>query len=184
MRCLRVFPMFAVVVLALFAASCADGEPPTALSPDAAVASMHGGGPGAVSHQFIAPMSGAQEVPAADTRARGQTTFRLSADGLELSYRLVVANLHDVTMAHIHRAPAGVNGPVVVWLYPSEPHEQLIEGRSSGVLATGTITADDLVGQLAGGTVEDLVALMRAGETYVNVHTSAYPGGEIRGQIR
>lgn len=184
MRCLRVVPMFAVVVLALFTVSCADAEPPTALSPDAAVASMHGAGPGAVSHQFIAPMSGDQEVPAADTRARGQATFTLSSDGSELSYRLVVANLHNVTMAHIHRAPAGENGPVVAWLYPSGPPPQLIEGRSSGVLATGTLTADNLVGQLAGGTLEDLVALMRAGETYVNVHTTAYPGGEIRGQIR
>jgi hypothetical protein len=184
MRCLRVFPMFAVVVLALFAASCADGAPPTALSPDAAEASMHGGGPGSVSQQFIAPLSGAQEVPAVETRARGQTTFRLSADGQELSYRLVVANLHDVRMAHIHLAPAGANGPVVAWLYPSGPPPQLIEGRTSGVLATGTITAGDLVGPLAGATMDDLVALMRAGETYVNVHTTAFPGGEIRGQIR
>jgi hypothetical protein len=184
MRCLRVSPMFALVALALLAASCADGEPPTALSPDAAVASMHGGGPGAVSHQFIAPLSGGQEVPAVDTRARGQTTFRLSADGQELSYRLVVANLHDVTMAHIHLAPAGANGPVVVWLYPSAPPPQLIEGRSSGVLATGVITAGNLVGLLAGGTMADLVAELRAGNAYVNVHTSAYPAGEIRGQIR
>jgi hypothetical protein len=184
MRCLRNYPVPVVAVLALFAASCADADSPTALSPDVAVSSMHGGGPGAVSHQFIAPLSGDQEVPAVDTRARGQTIFRLSRDGSELSYRLIVANLHDVTMAHIHVAPAGANGPVVVWLYPSSPPAQLIPGRSSGVLASGTITADDLVGQLAGGSMEDLVALMRAGETYVNVHTEEYPAGEIRGQIR
>jgi hypothetical protein len=184
MRCLRVVPIVVVAALALSTASCTDGEPPTALSPDAAAASMHGGGPGSVSHQFIAPLSGDQEVPAVDTRARGQAIFRLSKDGLELSYRLIVANLHDVTQAHIHLAPAGVNGPVVAWLYPSGPPAQLIPGRSSGVLASGTITADDLVGLLAGQDLEELVARMRAGETYVNVHTAEHPPGEIRGQIR
>jgi hypothetical protein len=184
MRCLRNYPVPVVAIMALFSASCADADSPAALSPDVAVSSMHGGGPGAMNHQFIAPLSGGQEVPAVDTRARGQTIFRLSRDGSELSYRLIVANLHDVTMAHIHVAPAGANGPVVVWLYPSSPPAQLIPGRSSGVLASGTITADDLVGQLAGQTVGHLVALMRAGETYVNVHTAEYPAGEIRGQIR
>jgi hypothetical protein len=184
MRCLRVTPLFAVVVLALFVTSCAETESPTALAPDAAAASMHGGGPGAVSNHFIAPMSGDQEVPAVDTRARGQATFTLSEDGSELSYRLIVANLENVTMAHIHLAPAGVNGPVVLWLYPAGPPPQLIEGRSSGVLATGTATEANLVGPLAGAPLSALIEAMRSGNAYVNVHTSQYPPGEIRGQIR
>jgi hypothetical protein len=133
---------------------------------------------------FVAPSSGAQEVPPNDSLARGQTIFRLSADGEELGYRLVVANLDNVTQAHIHLAPAGVNGPVVAWLYPSAPPAQLIPGRSSGVLATGTITAADLVGPLAGQELSALVEAMEAGNTYVNVHTSQFPPGEIRGQIR
>jgi hypothetical protein len=52
------------------------------------------------------------------------------------------------------------------------------------VLATGTITAADLVGPLAGQPLSALVDAMEAGETYVNVHTSQFPAGEIRGQIR
>jgi hypothetical protein len=184
MRCLRVAPLSAVVVLALFVTSCAEADAPTALAPDAVAASMHGGGPGAVSNHFIAPLSGAQEVPPADTRARGQATFTLSEDGSELSYRLIVANLQNVTMAHIHLGPAGVNGPVVLWLYPAAPPPQLIPGRSSGVLATGTATAANLVGPLAAAEMSDLIDAMRAGNAYVNVHTSQYPGGEIRGQIR
>jgi hypothetical protein len=133
---------------------------------------------------YVAPLSSAQEVPTNDSLARGQTVFRLSADGTSIDYRLIVANIRDVTMAHIHTAPAGVNGPVVVWLYPDAPPPQHLPGRTSGILAVGTITAADLVGPLAGQSLAELVALMDDGEAYVNVHTTQYPAGEIRGQIR
>jgi hypothetical protein len=133
---------------------------------------------------YVAPLSGAEEVPSNDSLARGQSVFRLSADGTSIDYRLIVANLQNVTMAHIHVAPAGVNGPVVVWLYPAAPPAQLIPGRTSGILATGTITEANLVGPLAGQPLSALVELMDTGQTYVNVHTSRFPPGEIRGQIR
>jgi hypothetical protein len=148
------------------------------LSPSAPPVAAHAAGPAV----FVAPADGAQEVPSVDTRARGNTVFQLREDGLH--YRLTVANVHDVTMAHIHRAPSGVNGPVVVWLYPDAPPPELIAGRSSGTLATGVITDDHLVGPLAGMGLEALLELLRSGEGYVNVHTAAYPAGEIRGQIR
>jgi hypothetical protein len=133
---------------------------------------------------FLARLNGDEEVPAVDTRARGQAIFQLSQDGTELQYKLIVANIENVTMAHIHIAPAGANGPVTAWLYPPGPPPQLIPGRSNGVLADGVITADNLVGPLAGQTLSDLLALLRSGDTYVNVHTSQWPAGEIRGQIR
>ena len=135
-------------------------------------------------HTFVAPLSGAEEVPPVDTLARGQAVFQVAADGDSIDYRLMVANLENVTVAHIHLAPVGVNGPVVVWLYPEGPPPELIEGRFSGVLATGTITEANLVGPLAGEDLDALVAEMTAGNTYVNVHTEQYPPGEIRGQIR
>jgi len=137
----------------------------------------------AASATFKAQLSGAQEVGPVDTRARGVATFKLSNDGTELSYRLNVANIENVLMAHIHLGDTDENGPVVAWLYPSAPPPQLIEGRTQGVLATGTITSADLVGPLAGMTLDDLLAAMSAGGTYVNVHTTQNPGGEIRGQI-
>lgn len=132
---------------------------------------------------FAAALSGAQEVPPVDTAARGQITLQLSKDGTELGYRLIVANIENVTQAHLHLAPAGANGAVVAWLYPSGPPAQLIPGRSDGVLATGTITSADLVGPLAGASLSDLVAAIEAGDIYANVHTSQFPGGEIRGQL-
>jgi hypothetical protein len=136
------------------------------------------------SRVFIAQLSGDQEVPPADTRATGQATFRLSKDGTEISYKLIVANIENVTQAHIHLAPTGVNGPVVAWLYPPAPPAQLIPGRFNGVLAEGTITEANLVGPLAGQDLTDLIFAMRNGNTYVNVHTTQYPAGEVRGQIR
>jgi hypothetical protein len=135
---------------------------------------------------FTAHLTGGAEVadPPVETRATGQAVFRLSQDGTELSYRLIVANIENVTQAHIHLAPAGANGPVVAWLYPGGPPAQLIPGRSSGVLAEGTITDANLFGPLAGKTLADLVDHLRAGNAYVNVHTTVYPAGEVRGQIR
>lgn len=134
-------------------------------------------------HNYRAHLTGGEEVPAVETHAQGQAVFQLSRDGTELSYRLIVANIHDVLMSHIHMAPAGTNGGIVVWLYPSAPPPQLIEGRVSGVLATGTVTAADLTGALAGEPLSALVAAMEAGNTYVNVHTTGVPSGEVRGQI-
>jgi len=141
---------------------------------------------------FVTHLEGSQEVPPRETAATGQAIFKLSADGTELQYRLIVANIENVIAAHIHLAPAGSNGDVVAFLYgPVEPGG----GRTSGVLATGTITSADLVGPLAGQDLSVLISAMVSGGTYVNVHTNDgvgdvntgpgdFPGGEIRGQIR
>lgn len=131
---------------------------------------------------FRTHLSSGEEVPTNDSKATGQAIFQLRGDALH--YKVIVANIENVTMAHIHLAPAGVNGPVVAWLYPDGPPAQLIPGRFNGILGEGVITSADLVGPLAGMTLADLVNAIKAGNTYVNVHTSQYPGGEIRGQIR
>ena len=138
----------------------------------------------AAEDHFSTHATGAQERPTPnDSRAQGQAIFRLGDDGMELHYRLIVANIENVTQSHIHMGPADGTGGIVVWLYPSAPPSQLIPGRTQGILAEGTITAANLTGALAGMTLSDLVAAIRAGNTYVNVHTSQFPPGEIRGQI-
>jgi hypothetical protein len=133
---------------------------------------------------FRTSLSGQQEVPPVDTSARGQATFRSSSDGTSLQFQLVVANIQNVTQAHIHLGESGVNGPVVAWLYPPAPPAQLISGGFQGVLSAGEIRTDDLVGPLGGQPLQTLLAQMAAGTAYVNVHTSQVPAGEIRGQIR
>lgn len=138
-----------------------------------------------VQRNFEATMKGSEEVPTpVVTNATGQTTFQLSQDGKSLSYKLWVNNAENVIMAHIHLAPVGVNGPVVAWLYPPGPPPQPIPGVFSGLLAEGVITEANLVGPLEGKTLDDLVTEMRAGRTYVNVHSVQNPAGLIRGQIK
>lgn len=173
-----------LIALAALAAGCAEAGKATAPD-DVTVPVLSAGAGGEHQHgNFKAHATGAEEVPENASRGQGQAVFRLSRDGTELHYRLIVANIENVTMAHIHLAPAGVNGPVVVWLYPSGPPPQPIPGRSAGVLADGTITAAQLVGPLSGQSLDELLAALRSGGGYVNIHTQQFPGGEIRGQIR
>ncbi len=139
---------------------------------------------GHVMLNFRAHLTGDQEVPPRESSGVGEVIFQLSKDGMELSYKLIVANLDNLSMSHIHVAPAGSNGPVVVWLYPPAPPAVLIPGTTNGILQEGIITKANLTGTLAGNELSDLVDLMVAGNTYVNVHTSQFPGGEIRGQIK
>ena len=133
---------------------------------------------------FRAHLDGDEEVPPVNTRAQGQAIFRLSSDGNSMYYKLIAANIENITMAHIHLGAVGATGGVVVWLYPDAPPAVLIPGRFNGVLAEGTITDANLVGALAGMTMADLVSEMINDNAYVNIHTSQNPSGEIRGQIK
>lgn len=141
---------------------------------------------------FRATLSGSNEVPARTTSASGTATFTLNKDGTEIKYRVVVHNISNVTDAHIHLGASGINGPAVATLFGPVAAGG---GKKNGLLAGGTIRAVDLAGTLTGKTIGDLVAEVRAGNTYVNVHTNDGAGeanrgagdfsdGEIRGQIR
>jgi CHRD domain len=140
---------------------------------------------------FVAHLSARDEVPTNESLATGQAIFHLNADGTELDFTLFVANIENVVAAHIHLGPAGVNGPVVAFLFGPAAAGG---GRSDGVLAHATITEADLVGPLAGQPFSALVDAMLAGNAYVNAHTNDgiaptgtgpgdLPAGEIRGQI-
>ena len=141
---------------------------------------------------FLSPLSGDEEVPARDTKARGQAIYKVSDDGLSMHYKLIVANIDNVIQAHIHLAPKGTNGGIVLFLHELVPPGG---GPSSGLVREGTVTAANLIGALAGQPLSALIAQMQAGNAYTNVHTNDgiappntgpgdFPGGEIRGQIR
>lgn len=188
-------PVAAALFAGLFAGACAgptvSPAQPGAISVPVRVQSepRAGNAVGSDSPRLAAPhnmrthLSGDEEVPARDTDAQGQAIFQVNGDGTAISYQLIVANIENVTQAHIHMASAGSNGGIVVWLYPSAPPSQLIPGRSQGTLGEGEITAASLVGALAGKPLSDLLDAMNSGGTYVNVHTQRFPPGEIRGQV-
>ena len=143
----------------------------TAVALTVAIASTSAASP----QMFVTPLSGDEEVPPRETQAHGVAIFQLSPDGTELSYRLIASNIENV----------------VAFLFEAESAGG---GRHDGVLSTGTITAADLVGPLAGMPLSALIGEMEAGNTYVNVHTNDgvaptntgpgdFPGGEIRGQL-
>ena len=182
-----------VMALGLIALGCEKAQNPmeAPLSDQSGVSSLAKANPSSDNRNFVAHCKGDEEVPPRDTNAQGQAIFHLNKDETAINYKLIVANIENVIAAHIHVAPTGVNGPVVAFLFGSVAPGG---GRTDGVLAQGTITAANLVGPLAGQPLSDLISAMRAGNTYVNVHTNDgvapantgpgdFPGGEVRGQI-
>ena len=142
-------------------------------------------------------LTGAEENPARATHAHGSGNVRLSQDGQSMDFVLVVNDIENITQAHIHMAAKGVNGGIVVWLFPSVKSTTALPGGGGvhhGILAEGTFTAADLRGALAGHPLSDLVAAIVEGRAYMNIHTDDgvapgntgagdFPGGEVRGQL-
>jgi hypothetical protein len=123
--------------------------------------------------KFQASLSGNQEVPPNTSTSKGWAWFKLT--GNTVSYKVNATGISGVSMAHIHGAKVGENGDPIAMLQINE--------ANGPVVAEGNITSSDLMGSLAGKSISDLVTKMQSGETYVNVHTSTNPNGEIRGQI-
>lgn len=131
----------------------------------AGLAMVLGGGAWAAG-QFRADLSGGAEVPPNDSTATGSAHAKLHDNGTTLRVQLKYSGLGSgVTGAHVHTGAAGANGPVLIDLKPAL-------GKTAGGVT-------NLVAEIDGGAA----AQLRDGGLYVNVHTSQYPGGEIRGQL-
>ncbi len=130
-----------------------------------------------------ATLNGFQETPSISTSGFGIFTARIREGQIE--YRLTYFGLEaNATAAHIHLAQRGVAGGVAAFLCGGGDKPPC-PARSGTV--TGVIDAADVVGPanqgIAQGELAELVRALRVGHTYANVHTTAFPGGEIRGQI-
>lgn len=128
--------------------------------------------------RFSAELSGSQEVPEVKTGATGD--FKLTIYERELSFELTIDGIMSPLSAYLHKGKRGENGPPIAGLFGGPGKV----GRFSGLLAQGTLTEEGLLGELKGKTVKDLVRLITSGQAYVNVITSTFPDGEIRGQIQ
>lgn len=134
----------------------------------------------APSQQFNAALKGKYAIPSNDSKAAGQAIVKISKSGDKIHYKLITANIENVLFAHFHMAPPGQNGGVVATLY-FNPESQP-SGPANGVLSQGIIYAEDVSGAIA-GDLDALIQAIEAGNIYVNVHTTNFPPGEIRGWL-
>jgi hypothetical protein len=134
--------------------------------------------------QFRAHMIGFNEVPSLNTP--GHADLALTVTDTTIAFTLTYADLTGPPgAAHIHVGQIGVNGGVSVF-FCGGGGKPACPASNSGTV-TGTIAAADVVGPTAQGfavgNITPVIAALRAGVTYANMHTAAFPGGEIRGQI-
>jgi hypothetical protein len=94
--------------------------------------------------QFVAKLSGNNEVPPVNTGATGTANFTVSPDEQSLHYTLTVYNITGVIGAHIHWGTADQDGPVLIDLFNSSTPT----GKVNGILAKGTITSSDIKGNM------------------------------------
>ncbi len=132
-------------------------------------------------NKFGARLVGRREVPPVATEAGAIARFALRRDGT-LAYELRAGGpIQDARQAHVHLGGHGQNGPVAVLLFESATGTNFQRGD---LIARGIIEDTNVIA-LTGftNTVIALVERMRQGRAYVNLHTVANPGGEIRGQV-
>ena len=134
--------------------------------------------------EFNIRLAGDQQNPAVNTAAFGFAEVQLSEDNNTLTFEVVVCDIANVTASHIHVGAAGTNGPVVLPFFGA-PSPLFNSKEGCDTLAQGTRTSADLIARPDAGIHNwtDFINALIAGNTYVNVHTTAHPGGEIRGQL-
>lgn len=150
------------------------------------------------SEEVFTPTTPGGPTPA-DSKAQGEAVFLVNGDGTSVKFRLIASNIDNVIMSHIHCGRPGENGPIRMWLYPvigpTGAQADNGAGPHDGVLASGTFNPTGVTCPASAvGQTMSLLDAIRAGLTYVNVHTNDgvaplntgpgdFPGGEIRGQL-
>jgi len=132
-----------------------------------------------------ATLTGFQESPSLNTPGHASLTATMTST--QITFKLEYADLTGPPLfAHIHVGQRGVNGGVAIFFCGGGGKPPCPASNSGTV--EGTMTAGDVVGPTTQGfNPGDLAAIeraIRAGVTYANMHTTKWPGGEIRGQIR
>ena len=129
---------------------------------------------------FQARLTGDQEVPAVETDTTGRFKILVNKDATAGEYTLSVDSGARVTQAHFHCAPAGVNGPVIVFLAGFRPEGWDVNGKW---VSDATITDANVIDPTCGTTLAQIFQQARTGNVYVNVHSVAHPTGVARGQL-
>jgi len=157
------------------------------------------------SRRFREILTGLKEAPAVvSTTATGTFRADINGDETEIKYTLTFKDLEgDVRQAHIHIGLPQNSGGIVLWLCDSEANPSplastpacnvndpgdLRNGTVSGTLTEAdvqSLTANGIAGPTAttAGEFAEVIALVRAGKTYVNVHSAKFGAGEVRSQL-
>ena len=142
-------------------------------------------------------LTGYEEVPSVSTTGSGQLNARISNDESRIDWELSYSDLEGaVQQAHIHFGQKGVNGGITVFLCTNLGNGPAGTQPCPAPPATisGTILAADVSPNIPAtaaartqgintGEIDELIQAIRAGATYVNIHSTTWPGGEIRSQI-
>jgi hypothetical protein len=136
-------------------------------------------------------MSGYLEAPPVSSVAEGDFRATIDDEADEIDFTLTYSGLEaPVAQAHIHFGQRSVSGGISAWLCEGtiqSPSASTPPCPGQGGTVSGTITPLEVIGPagqgIAPGEFEELVAAIRAGRTYANVHSSKFPPGEIRGQL-
>ena len=129
---------------------------------------------------FKAKLSGDQEVPPVVTDTAASFRLEFNQVDAKAEIRLSVIDGVRIRQAHLHCAPVGVNGPIVVFLAGDNAAGYDVDGKW---ISNATLTDTSISNPTCGATLTDLVASIRAGNVYVNVHSVEHPGGVVRGQV-
>jgi len=125
-------------------------------------------------------MSGFEEVPGASTLASGYAGIQVGADGHTVYYSITLTDASSqIMMAHLHWAPPGAAGPVVVTLCSPDTRPC----QTEGVVTEGSFTAADFSGPFQNDNLDRLINESRNGMVYANVHSTKFGSGEARGQL-
>ncbi|BCS36021.1 hypothetical protein TBR22_A52580 [Luteitalea sp. TBR-22] len=127
-----------------------------------------------------AMLGGSNEVPAVSAGAHGEAVVTVDRGAGTIDYEVNIFNLPSgIVGSHIHVGTAGVNGPIVI----NFPVAAV--GQSGAFQLKGSARASELVARPEAGVrfFEEAAFAIASGAAYVNVHTQANPGGEIRGQL-
>lgn len=150
-------------------------------------------------NRLVAILKPSEEVPVVSSVARGTFKATIDEENQVISYELSYEGLEAAPgQAHIHVGQKSVNGGVSVFLCGNAPtvppatFPQPPACPASPATITGEIRPAQIVGPAGQGVAAstattnefaELVELLREGDTYANVHTAKFPGGEIRGQV-
>jgi len=126
-----------------------------------------------------ATLSGAAEVPAVVSPARGLATLAASAEAIDFEISLDPLPASSVTAVQIQAGAAGTNGPVIFTLYDSRSTLPLANPLSGRSLAFNLQPRPEI----GINNFSDALNAILSGNAYINVQTTAQPGGEIRGQL-